>query len=66
VTETRTRGLSGKKYIGRMLCFALVSHFLRCYNGQRGAGGKTMQWFFYLYYPAHMLLLALVRIFVLK
>lgn len=36
---------------------------LRRYNGQRGAGGKGLQWFFYVYYPAHMLLLALVRIY---
>ena len=25
------------------------------YNGQKGRGGKVFQWFFYFYYPMHML-----------
>lgn len=33
----------------------LLLHF---YNGRRGAGGKALQWAFYLYYPAHLLLFA--------
>ena len=34
----------------------------KLYNGKRGAGGKAMKWFFYAYYPGHMLILALLRI----
>lgn len=30
------------------------------YNGQRGRCGKLQQWFFYWFYPAHLILLALV------
>ena len=35
------------------------------YNGQRGKW-KAMKWFFYVYYPAHLLLLGLIRIFILQ
>ena len=31
------------------------------YNGQKGRGGKVLQYAAYLYYPLHMLLLVLVR-----
>jgi hypothetical protein len=34
------------------------------YNGQRGTW-RGMKWFFYIYYPAHLILLGLVRIFIL-
>jgi hypothetical protein len=33
------------------------------YNGQRGKW-KGMKWFFYIYYPLHMILFGLVRIFI--
>ena len=33
------------------------------YNGRRAARGKTfLKWFFYLFYPVHMLILGLLRI----
>lgn len=36
---------------------------LFCYNGQRARGGsKLFQWFFYAFYPAHLLILGLIRI----
>jgi len=39
---------------------------LTCYNGTRGtAGGKAMKWVFYIYYPAHLLVLGIIKIFVL-
>jgi hypothetical protein len=34
------------------------------YNGQRGTW-KGMKWFFYIYYPAHLIILGIIRIFLL-
>jgi hypothetical protein len=34
------------------------------YNGQRGTW-KGMKWFFYIYYPAHLTILGIIRIFLL-
>lgn len=36
---------------------------LMCYNGERGGGtfAKPMKWFFYVFYPAHLILLGLLR-----
>lgn len=31
---------------------------MHCYDGRRGRGGAALKWLFYLYYPAHLLLLA--------
>lgn len=42
---------------------ALSLPVLRLYNGQRGkspAANRFMRWFFYLYYPAHLLLIGLL------
>lgn len=39
---------------------------LAFYNGQRGSNptlNKIMKWAFYIYYPLHLLIIALVRIF---
>lgn len=44
----------------------LVSGFfiLYLYNGQRAKRGRTFaKWFFYAFYPAHLLVLGLIRIF---
>jgi predicted small secreted protein len=35
------------------------------YNGKRGKW-KGMKWLFYIYYPAHLTILGLIRIFLLK
>jgi hypothetical protein len=35
------------------------------YNGQRGTW-KGMKWFFYIYYPAHLIILGIIRIFLLQ
>ncbi|MDR1712585.1 MAG: conjugal transfer protein TraX [Coriobacteriales bacterium] len=48
-----------------LVCLAIP--LLACYNGQRGAfssgtAGKVMKWLFYIYYPAHLLLLSLVKL----
>ena len=39
----------------------LVYPFLRQYNGQKGTA-KWMKWFFYLYYPAHLVIVGLIRL----
>jgi hypothetical protein len=35
------------------------------YNGQRGKW-KGVKWFFYVYYPVHLIVLGLIRIFILN
>ena len=47
------------------MCIVLAIPVLYQYNGERGKW-KGMKWFFYVYYPLHMLLFGLIRIFVLK
>lgn len=43
------------------LFVALSIPLLRAYNGQRGSW-KGMKWFFYLYYPAHLVVCGVIRI----
>lgn len=40
----------------------LVYPFLRMYNGERGKA-KWLKWFFYIYYPAHLIILGILRIY---
>jgi len=40
---------------------ALSIPFLHAYNGERGKW-KGMKWFFYFYYPAHLILCGIIRI----
>lgn len=44
----------------QMFTFLAVP-FLKMYNGQKG-NWKGMKWFFYLYYPAHLLIIGILRI----
>ena len=39
----------------------LVYPLLMCYNGQKGKQ-KWLKWFFYLYYPLHLLVIGILRI----
>ena len=43
----------------------LAVPLLTMYNGQRG-GGKYSKWVFYVFYPAHLLILALLKIYLIK
>ena len=40
---------------------ALTIPLLQCYSGERGKW-KGMKWFFYLYYPLHLVLCGILRI----
>lgn len=44
------------------MCVALAAIPLSQYNGERGKW-KGMRWFFYAYYPAHLFLLGLLRLY---
>ncbi len=47
---------------GALQMFTFLSlFFLHSYNGRRGSW-KGMKWFFYLYYPAHLILVGCIRI----
>ena len=43
--------------LGKLLPIVL----LRFYNGQIGSGGRFGKWFFYIFYPLHLLVLGLIQ-----
>lgn len=50
------------KLYGIIQLFVFISiPFLKAYNGQRGQW-KGMKWFFYLYYPLHLVICGLIRL----
>ena len=47
------------------MAVVLAIPFLWLYNGERGKNprvNKIMKWFFYIYYPLHLLIIGLVRL----
>ena len=50
-----------KVYALIQLGVILVYPFLKQYNGRKGKAG-WMKWFFYLYYPAHLIIVGLIRL----
>ena len=53
-----------KAYGVLQLCTVLSIPLLALYNGQRGSW-KGMKWFFYLYYPAHLVVIGILRLLLL-
>ena len=52
------------KIYGTLQMFVALSiPLLRMYNGERGKW-KGMKWFFYLYYPAHLVLCGIIRVLI--
>lgn len=52
------------KVYGILQMFTLLSlPILKQYNGERGSW-KGMKWFFYVYYPAHLFLIGLIRVII--
>ena len=43
------------------MCTLLSLPILRRYNGERGSR-KGMKWFFYIYYPAHLFIIGIIRV----
>lgn len=52
----------GWMQFGMLLTIPLI---MLCYNGKAGAKSGFNKWFFYIFFPAHMLILALIKWFVL-
>lgn len=50
-----------KIYAILQLFTALTIPILKSYNGERGKW-KGMKWFFYIYYPLHLVLVGVLRI----
>lgn len=44
----------------QMFTFLMISILAR-YNGERGSW-KGMKWFFYIYYPAHLVVIGIIRL----
>lgn len=52
-----------KKYAIIQLFIIIVYPLLKLYNGQKGKA-NWMKWFFYLYYPLHLVIIGIIRIIV--
>ena len=52
-----------KMYGILQMCTLLSLPILKQYNGERGTW-KGMKWFFYLYYPAHLFLIGIIRVLI--
>ena len=52
-----------KTYALILVGVLMVYPVLKFYNGQRGKA-KWMKWFFYIYYPAHLIILGILRVII--
>ena len=51
-----------KAYAFIMVGVILVYPVLKLYNGERG-NAKWMKWFFYVFYPLHLIILGILRLY---
>ena len=49
-----------------VLGLLFVLPLLKRYNGEKGTGGKYMGWFFYWFYPVHLLIIGFIKIYIMK
>ncbi|MBP3234606.1 MAG: hypothetical protein J6M65_09310 [Eubacterium sp.] len=52
-----------KAYGILQMCTLLSLPILKQYNGEMGKW-KGMKWFFYLYYPAHLFAIGIIRVLI--
>jgi len=52
--------------IGYDLGMLIPIIFLLLYNDKKGSGGAVAKWGFYIFYPVHLLLIAIVKMYLLK
>ena len=52
-----------KVYALELVGVFMIYPLLKLYNGERGKA-KWMKWFFYLYYPVHLIIIGIIRIVV--
>ena len=52
-----------KTYAVVMVGVLLVNPVLKLYNGERGKA-EWMKWFFYIYYPLHLIILGILRLII--
>ncbi len=52
-----------KTYAIELIGVLMVYPVLKLYNGERGKA-KWMKWFFYVYYPVHLIIIGIIRVLV--
>lgn len=50
-----------KTYAIELIGVLMVYPVLKLYNGERGRA-KSMKWFFYIYYPLHLIIIGIIRL----
>ena len=50
-----------KTYAIELIGVLMVYPVLKLYNGERGRA-KWMKWFFYIYYPLHLIIIGIIRL----
>lgn len=53
--------IAGRIIANSNFLFVLVVPFIHLYSGRRGSKSKVMQYFFYVYYPLHIWVIAIIQ-----